>query len=253
MYSLKFAHLVHEQLPEAEVYNFYIDIRASGKGYEEFYHRLLEEGTHFVRGRVAEITDAARLPGEEGALIVQAEDTLLGAQRRVPVDMVILSPAMQARHDAAEIAHKFGVSCSYDNWFIERHPKLDPIATMTDGIFIAGCAQGPKDIPDTVAQGVAAAARVLGVITRGEVKLEPVRAIIAEEHCSGCRICNNICPYSAIDFIEDLGVSRVNPARCKGCGACVAACPAGVITGAHFSNDQIMAEIEGILVSLNDV
>ena len=223
MYSLKFAHLVHERLPEAEVHNFYIDIRTPGKGYEEFYHRLLEEGTHFVRGRVAEITDAARQPGEEGKLIVQAEDTLIGAQRRVPVDMVILSPAIQARHDAAEIAHTFGVSCSHDNWFIEKHPKLDPVATMTDGIFIAGCVQGPKDIPESVAQGAAAAARVLGLITQGEVELEPVRAIIDEERCSGCRICNNMCPYGAIDFVEDLEVSRVNPALCKGCGTCVAA------------------------------
>jgi heterodisulfide reductase subunit A len=250
MYSLKFAHLLHERLPEAEVYNFYIDMRTPGKGYEEFYHRLLHEGTHFVRGRVAEITDAARQPGEEGKLIVQAEDTLVGSQRRIPVDMVILSPAIQARHDAPEFAHLFGISCSHDDWFIEKHPKLDPVATMTDGIFIAGCAQGPKDIPDSVVQGAAAAARVLGLITQGEVELEPVRAIINEEYCSGCRICNNMCPYSAIDFIEALGVSRVNPALCKGCGTCVAACPSGVITGAHFTNDQIMAEIEGILVSV---
>ncbi|MEJ2560826.1 MAG: 4Fe-4S binding protein, partial [Anaerolineae bacterium] len=251
MYSLKFAHLVHERLPQAEVYNYYIDMRTPGKGYEEFYHRLLDEGTHFIRGRVAEVTDAARRPGEEGKLIVQGEDTLIEGQRRVPVDMVILSAGIQARHDAEEIAHKFGISCSYDNWFIEKHPKLDPVATMTDGIFIAGCAQGPKDIPESVAQGAAAAARVLGLITQGEVELEPVRAIIDEERCSGCRICNNMCPYSAIEFIEDLGVSRVNPALCKGCGTCVAACPSGVITGAHFSNEQIMAEIEGILVSLN--
>jgi heterodisulfide reductase subunit A len=251
MYSLKFAHLVHERLPQAEVYNYYIDMRTPGKGYEEFYHRLLDEGTHFIRGRVAEITDAARRPGEEGKLIVQGEDTLIGGQRRVPVDMVILSAGIQARHDADEISHKFGISCSYDNWFIEKHPKLDPVATMTDGIFIAGCAQGPKDIPESVAQGAAAAARVLGLITQGEVELEPVRASIDEERCSGCRICNNMCPYSAIELIEDLGVSRVNPALCKGCGTCVAACPSGVITGAHFSNEQIMAEIEGILVSLN--
>jgi len=167
------------------------------------------------------------------------------------VDMVVLKGAIEPRSDARQTGLKLGISCGSAGWFIERHAKLDPVATMTDGIFIAGCAQGPKDIPDSVVQGAAAAARVLGLITQKEVELEPVRAIIDEEHCSGCRICNNMCPYSAIDFIEDLGVSRVNPALCKGCGTCVAACPSGVITGAHFSNDQIMAEIEGILVSLD--
>jgi heterodisulfide reductase subunit A len=246
MYSLKFAHLVKERTG-AEVYNFYIDIRTPAKGYEEFYNRLLEEGAHFVRGRVAEITDAARSPDEEGKLIVQVEDTLIGRQRRIPVDMVILSAAMEARHDADEVGRLFGISCSTGGFFIERHPKLDPMATMTEGVYIAGVCQGPKDIPASVAQGAGAAARVLGVITQGEVELEPVRAEIDEENCSGCRICNNLCPYGAIDFIEDLSVSRVNPALCKGCGTCVAACPSQVITGAHFTYDQIMAEIDGIL------
>ena len=150
MYSLKFAHLIHERLPETEVYNCYIDMRTPGKGYEEFYHRLLDEGTHFIRGKVAEVTDAARLPGEEGKLIVQVEDTLIGKQRRIPVDMVILSPAMEARHDSNEISQLFRMGCDFDGFFIERHPKLDPVATMTEGIYIAGACQGPKDIPDSV-------------------------------------------------------------------------------------------------------
>jgi heterodisulfide reductase subunit A len=118
---------------------------------------------------------------------------------------------------------------------------------MTDGVFIAGCCQGPKDIPESVGMGAAAAARVLSLISQGEVAIEPVRAHINEERCSGCRICNNLCPYSAIDFIEDLGVSRVNPALCKGCGTCVAACPSQVIEGQHFTFDAIMSQIEGIL------
>ncbi len=247
MYSLKFAHLVHERIPEAEVYNCYIDMRTPGKGYEEFYHRLLEEGTNFIRGKVAEITDAARTDAEEGKLIVQVEDTLIGKQRRVPVDMVILSPAMEAKPDSKEVSHLFKMGCDFDGFFVERHPKLDPVATMTEGIYIVGACQGPKDIPDSVSQGAAAAARVSGLIQRGTVMMEPIRAHIDEELCSGCRICNNMCPYNAIVFHEDKKVSEVITALCQGCGTCVAACPSGVITGAHFTNIQVLSEIEGIL------
>jgi len=160
MQSLKFAHLVKEKTG-GEVFQCYIDMRTPAKTYDEFYQRLIHEGVNFVRGKVAEITDAARNPGEEGKLIVQVEDTLIGKQRRIPVDMVVLSAGLEARHDAKEVAQKFGISCSADDWFIERHPKLDPVATMTDGVFVAGACQGPKDIPASVAQGSAAAARVL--------------------------------------------------------------------------------------------
>ena len=247
MYSLKFAHLVNERLPGAEVYNFYIDMRTPGKGYEEFYHRLLHEGTHFIRGRVAEVTDAARLAGEEDKLIIQVEDTLIGSQRRIPVDMVILSAGVEARHDSKEISQRFGMGCDFDGFFIERHPKLDPVATMTEGVFIAGACQGPKDIPDTVAQGAAASARIASLINRGTIMMEPVRAQIIEERCSGCRICNGLCPYSAITYHEDRKVSEVITALCQGCGTCVAACPSAAILGAHFTNDQVLSEIEGIL------
>jgi heterodisulfide reductase subunit A len=246
MAALKFGHLAIEKTG-AQVYSFYIDMRTPHKNYEEFYDRLLAEGMQFVRGRVAEVTDAARLPGEEGKLIIQSEDTLAGRQRRTPVDMVVLMGALEPRHDARETALKFGISCSMNGWFTERHPKLDPVATMTDGVFIAGVCQGPKDIPDSVAQGAAAAARVQGMITKGTVLIEPVVATIHEENCSGCRICNNLCPYNAITFLEDKGVSYVNAALCKGCGTCVAACPAQAISGAHFSNEQIFSEIEGLL------
>jgi heterodisulfide reductase subunit A len=246
MSALKFGHLVMEKTG-AEVYSFYIDMRPLHKGYEEFYDRLMEEGMHFIRGRVAEVTDAARLPGEEGKLIVQAEDTLLGKQRRIPVDMVILMAGLEPRVDAKDVALQFGISCSMAGWFTERHPKLDPVATMTDGIFIAGTCQGPKDIPDSVAQGAAASARVQGMITSGIVEIEPVVATINEEQCSGCRICNTLCPFNAIEFLADKGVSYINSALCKGCGTCVAACPAQAISGAHFSNDQIFAEIDGLL------
>lgn len=248
MQSLKFAHLVHERTG-AEVYNFYIDMRTPAKGYEEFYQRLLEEGTHFIRGKVAEITDAARYPGEEGKIIVQAENTLVGKQMRVPVDMVILSAALEPRHDFKEVARLFGISCSEEGWLIERHPKLDPVATMTEGIYIAGCAQGPKDIPASVAQGAAAAARVVGKIQQKEITMEPVRASIDQDKCSGCRICNNMCPFNAISFIQDRMVSEVNPALCQGCGTCVAACPAGAISGTVFSDQAILAQLDGLLLN----
>ncbi|MCZ7554098.1 MAG: disulfide reductase [Anaerolineae bacterium UTCFX2] len=246
MQSLKFAHLVHERTG-ATVYNFYIDMRTAYKEYDEFYQRVLEEGTLFVRGKVAEVTDAARLSIEEGKLIIQVEDTLAGVQRRIPVDMVVLSAAMIPRHDAHDVAHLFGISCSANGWFIEKHPKLDPVATMTEGIFIAGCVQGPKDIPSSVAQGAAASARVLGRIQQGEIALEPVRATVDQSICSGCRICNNLCPFNAILFHEDRMVSEINAALCQGCGTCIAACPAGAITGTGFSNEQIFAQIEGLM------
>lgn len=246
MQSLKFAHLVHERTG-GDVYNFYIDIRTPGKGYDEFYTRIVEEGTSFIRGKVAEVTNAARQPGEREKLIVQVEDTMIGKQRRVPVDMVILSAGLEPRHDANEVAKLFGISCSADGWYIEKHPKLDPIATMTEGIYIAGCVQGPKDIPASVAQGAAASARILGKIQQGELAMEPIRASVLEEQCSGCRICNDLCPYNAILFHEDEMVSEINPALCQGCGTCVAACPAGAITGTGFSNEQVLAQIEGLL------
>ncbi len=247
MQSLKFAHLAHEKTG-AEVYNFYIDIRTPAKSYDEFYQRIMEEGTHFIRGRVAEVTDAARQPGEEGKLIIQAEDTLIGKQRRIPVDMVVLSAGLEPRYDAKEVGRMFGLSCSSDGWFIERHPKLDPVATMTEGVYIAGVAQGPKDIPASVVQGAAAAARALGKIQQKEVAMEPIRATINEDKCSGCRICNTLCPFNAILFHDDKMVSEVNPALCQGCGTCVAACPAGAISGTGFSDQQILAQLEGLLL-----
>jgi heterodisulfide reductase subunit A len=246
MASLKFGHLVLEKT-KADVYSFYIDMRTNQKQYEEFYQRLLGEGMHFVRGKVAEVTDAARLPEEAGKLIVQVEDTLMGKQRRIPVDMVVLMGALEPQEDAREMGLKTGISCSQAGFFTERHPKLDPVATMTDGVFVAGTCQGPKDIPASVAQGAAAAARVSAMITKGQVMIEPIVATINESGCSGCRICNNMCPYNAIEFDAENNVSRVITALCKGCGTCVSACPAQVISGAHFSNQQIFAEIEGAL------
>jgi len=246
MYSLKFAHLIKDKIG-AGVYQFYIDMRCFGKGYEEFYNRLLEEGVHFVRGKAAEVTDFAVYKGEEGKLIVRCEDTAIGAIRRIPLDMVILANALEAREDAKEVARIFSINTGADGFFIERHPKLAPVSTTTDGVFIAGCCQGNKDIPDVVAQGGAVAAEALSLIDRGEVEIEPYTAVINEELCSGCKTCIELCPYSAIEFDEEKKVSVVNDALCKGCGTCVAACPSGAATAQHFTDKQIFSQIEGVL------
>jgi heterodisulfide reductase subunit A len=245
MYSLKLAHLIKERT-SADVYNFYIDIRSAGKMMEEFYQRVAEEGVYLIRGKVAdvypEITD-----GTSRRLIVQAEDTLIGRVLKIPVDMVVLSVGLEPRTDAQDIRRMFHVSCSSDGFFLERHPKLAPVNTLTDGLFLAGCCQGPKDIPDTVAQAGAAASEALVLIDAGHVELEPNTAHILDEYCSGCRLCNSLCPYSAISYIEEKKVSLINEALCKGCGTCVAACPSGSIKQNLFEDEEIIGEIEGLL------
>jgi heterodisulfide reductase subunit A len=246
MYALKYAHLIKEKT-DAEVYNYYIDMRCFGKGYEEFYERLSGEGVTFIRGKVGEITDQAVSDEEKGKLVVVAEDTLLGVLTRVPVDMVILCVALEPPPDVEAVARLFNISRSTDGFFLEKHPKLDPVATTTDGVFVVGCAQGPKDIPDTVAQASAAAARVLALISQGEVEIEAATAAIDEGICSGCQLCIPICPYRAISFDEEKTVCRVNEALCKGCGACAGGCPSDAITLSHFTNEQIMAQMEGML------
>jgi heterodisulfide reductase subunit A len=247
MYSLKFAHLLKEKT-DAEVYDFYIDMRCFGKGYEEFYHRLLQEGTKFIRGRVSEITEVPLTPEEEGRLIIRVEDTLLGALRRIPVDMVILATGLEPSVDHNKVAKTFNISCTQDTFFLERHPKLAPASTFSDGIFLAGCCQSPKDIPDTVGQAGAATAEALALADKGTFELEPITAVIDEDLCSGCQMCVNLCPFTAITYDKEKGISEVNDALCKGCGTCVSACPSGASYQKHFRDEQIFAEIEGMLV-----
>jgi heterodisulfide reductase subunit A2 len=247
MYSLKFAHLLREKVHDAHVYQLYIDMRCAGSGYEEFFKRLQEEGIDFVRGKAGEITDIAQSPEEKGKLMVIVEDTLVRRKRRLPVDMVVLSCALEPRADTEQLARILSLSRKADGFFLEKHPKLDPVATTTDGIYIVGACQSPKDIPDTVAQASAAAARVLALISKGKVEIEAAIASIDEARCSGCKICIDLCPYKAISFDEEKKVSHVNEALCKGCGTCVAACPSSAIKGRHFTTEAIMAEIEGVL------
>jgi heterodisulfide reductase subunit A len=246
MYSLKFAHLLREKTG-ADVYNFYIDMRSGGKRYEEFYKRLSDESVRFVRGKVVEVTDKAVSPDERGKLIVVAEDTLIGELVRVPVDMVILSPAMKAREDAEKVARTFRLARDASGFFLEKHPKLAPVGTATDGVFIAGTCSGPMDIPETVAQGQAAASAALSLATRGRVQVESATAEVIGELCSGCQICVGLCAYSAISFDDKLKVSVVNEVVCKGCGTCVAGCPSGAMLGKRFTKQQVMAEIDGVL------
>ncbi len=246
MYSLKLAHMVKDHTG-AEVYNFYIDMRTPGKGYEEFYDKLLAEGVHFIRGRVAEVTDWAISQEEIGKLVIRAEDTLIGVVRRIPVDMVILSTGLQPQEDAAQVASMFTISRSADGFFAEAHPKLRPVETNTEGVYLAGCAQGPRDVPDTVAHAGAAASMAVALLNRGEVTISPTVASVDEKLCSACKTCLSVCPFQAITFDGEKKLAKVNSALCKGCGTCVATCPAAAISDAHFSVEQIVAQIEGLL------
>ncbi len=239
MASMKQAHLAKEKTG-AEIYEFYIDINAFGKGYQEFYKRVREEGVYFIRGKGSEIFK------RDGRLVVAAEDTLLGTPVEIPVDMVVLGTGLTARRGAERVAQVFGISQSPDGFFMEAHPKLRPVSTNVDGIFLAGCCQGPKDIPDTVAQASAAAAEAVSLSTQGQIEVEPTTAVIDPDLCAGCKLCIEICPYSAIDFLDIKGISSVNEALCKGCGACTAICPSKAARQNHFTQGQVLSEVEGL-------
>jgi heterodisulfide reductase subunit A len=154
---------------------------------------------------------------------------------------------MEPQSDAQDLRRLFNMSCGTEGWFLEKHPKLAPVSTFTDGVFIAGCCQGPKDIPDSIAQAGAAAAEAMALIDRGYIEQEPNTAYVVEEDCSGCKSCIPICPYTAITFDEAKAKACINPALCKGCGTCVAACPSGSIRQHLFEDEEIMSEIEGVL------
>ncbi|MEN6331334.1 MAG: CoB--CoM heterodisulfide reductase iron-sulfur subunit A family protein [Smithella sp.] len=243
MYSLKFSHLFKEKTT-ADVYQFYIDMRAAGKGYEEFYNRLVEEDVKFIRGKGARVTESTEEPGR---LIVEAEDTLTARFINLPVDMVVLSPAIVPRADAKDVGRLFNLSSDKQGFFMERHPKLAPLSTMTEGVFIAGVCQAPKDIPDTVAQALGAAAEALTIVVKDKMELEATTAMVNPAFCCGCQNCVRVCPYGAPSFNVQKGVSEINEALCKGCGQCAAACPTSAIIARHFTNEQVMAEIEGLM------
>jgi heterodisulfide reductase subunit A len=240
MYGTKQAHLALEKTG-GQVYQFYIDMRTPGKGYEEFYKRMQHEGIHYVRGKVAEVMSD---PNGSGKLLVRGEDTLLGRYVEIPADLVVLLTAAVPAKGARELGKLFGVSVDKDGFYAEAHPKLRPVDTTTAGVFLAGCCQSPKDIPDTVAQASAAASKAIGLLARGEIDIDPTVAEVDREKCSGCGECLLACPYNAIERVE--GKAQVNVALCKGCGTCVGACLAKAITGYHFTDQELIAQIEGI-------
>ena len=254
MYALKYDHLLHEKVDhDMAVYNFYIDMRCFGKAYEEFYRRCQSEGTIFIRGKAALVTDRAQDPDEQGKLIVLAEDTLTGDFLRVPVDMVILCPAMESRSDAIEVSRLFGVNQGADGFFLEEHPKMRPLNTATDGVFLAGTCQSPKDIPDTVAQASGAAAKSLALATLGRVEVPSAVSWIDPDLCAGCQTCIDLCAYSAIEFEPRRHISVVNETLCKGCGSCSGFCPSGAAQIKHFREKQIFSEIDGIFDAIHAV
>lgn len=248
MEALKFTHIIKNKI-NAEVYQMYIDMRCVRKRFEEFYEQILEEGAILVRGRPGEITNVTENSEEKGKLIIIVEDTLIHRRRRIPVDLVVLNCAIEPQSDAQKVARIFNINVGNDGFFLEKHPKLYPVSTMTDGIFIAGCCQGPKDIPDTVDQASAAAAQVLTALSKGNVEIEPTTIIIDKSTCSGCQTCVKVCPYNAIYVNLKEQNCGVNEALCRGCGICVAECRNSSIVLNHCTDQQLIAEMEGILGS----
>jgi len=240
MYATKQARQYKEKHPEAKIYIFYMDIRAFGKGYEEFYESAGKNyGIKYIRGRISEVFE-----GENHNIVIRAEDTLLQRQVEIETDLLILSIGLQCRDDMEEVARIFNVQRTEDGFLMEAHPKLRPVDTLTEGVFIAGTVQGPKDIPDTVAQAKGAASSAIALMARGEVEIEPYYAKILSYKCAGCKSCISLCAFNAISFNEYEKVAEINEILCKGCGTCVAACPSDAIVQNHFGDAQILPMIE---------
>jgi len=254
MYNAKQALLAKDKLHDVETYVFYMDIRANGKGYEEFVRRTIEDfGANYIRGRVS------RIYPDGDQLVVKGADTLLGRPVEVRADLVVLATAMQPQSDAKDLARKLGISTDQYNWFSEAHPKLRPVEVLTDGIYLAGACQYPKDIPDTVAQASGAASKVTGLFSKEAIKSEPMIAYINEDTCVGCGLCVEVCPFTAVELVEVVDnerstrenqvmktVARVNEGICKGCGTCCAACRSLSARLRGFEGAGILAEIDSL-------
>jgi heterodisulfide reductase subunit A len=250
MYTAKHAYQVKDKIADSEAYVFYMDVRTAGKNYEEFYQRALNAGARYIRGRVSKIYPRG------DRLVLKTEDSLIGRPLEVEADMVVLATAMVPATGSGELARSIGFSMDKDGFFQEAHPKLQPVETFAAGVFLAGTCQGPKDIPDTVAQASGAAAKVLGLLSKTELATEPMVSEVDINKCSGCGLCVPICPYNAITLEEiqsrnhhgpiKRNVAQVNSSLCQGCGACVPACRTAALNTKGFTDDQLVAEVDAL-------
>ena len=251
MYTAKHAMLVREKYPDVKVHVFYIDERTPGKGFDEFYRRAVEQyDVDYIKGMVGKVS----VEGDH--LNVQGSDLLLNEQVHIKADMVVLATAIEPDPTARAISTMLTASMDTNDFFTEAHPKLRPVESPTAGVFLSGVCQGPKDIPETVAQAGAAAAKVIGLLSKNSLTCNPCVAHSNELLCNGCSQCERVCPYGAISYVEKevrgpefRGVKRVavvNEAVCQGCGACTVACPSTAMDLKGFSNNQIMAEVDAI-------
>lgn len=253
MYTAKHAMLTREKYPDTDVYVFYIDVRTPGKLFDEFYRRAVEQyGVHYIKGMVGKVA-----PRADGKLMVQASDLIANEQLHIEADMVVLAAAIEPDKSARSIATMLTASMDTNDFFTEAHPKLRPVESPTAGVFLSGVCQGPKDIPETVSQASAAAAKVIGLLSKDKLTCNPCVAHSDEMMCNGCSACEKVCPYGAITYSDKefrqpdrtvaiRRVAAVNEAVCQGCGACTVACPSGAMDLKGFSNKQIMAEVDAI-------
>ena len=251
MYTAKHAMLVREKYPDTNVHVFYIDVRTPGKNFDEFYRRAVEQyGVEYIKGMVGKVWKN----GDK--LMVQGSDLLNGEQLLLETDMVVLATAIEPDPSARSVATMLTASMDTNDFFTEAHAKLRPVESPTAGVFLSGTCQGPKDVPETVAQASAAAAKVIGLLSKDKMITNPCVAQSNELLCNGCSTCERVCPYGAITYVdkevrgpEVRGVKRVaqvNPAVCQGCGACTVACPSGAMDLKGFTNREIMAEVDAI-------
>lgn len=247
MYTAKHVNLLSEHDPDAQAYVFYIDIRAFGKGYEEFVKRVQEESNvRYFRGRVSKIYE------KDDKLIVLGTDTLLGEQVEIEADLVVLANGITAGEDAVSLSRLLGLQHDEYNFFTEQHPKLAPVSTTTRGIFLAGTCQGPKDIPDAVNSGLATAAECIALINHKMLEIEPLIAYVTPQICSGCRACFDVCPYSAIEMVKfrdaalgkEREVAKVIETKCHGCGLCNSICHVPAIQLNGYTCEEIYEQIE---------